>query len=242
MGAGVEPCEAAPERLHFQFTILEEALVHGRDLQFAAIRGLDCCGYIDHLVGVEVEAYDGIVRLRLRRFLLDAEAVAMGVEFSHTIALGVVHPIAEHGGFALMLGRVDGLAQQRSEARAVEDVVAQDQACCIVAYELAPDDEGLGQSVGRWLLGVAKIDAVVRTIAQQAAEGGQVVGRRDHEDVADASLHQHRDGVIDHRFIEDRQQLFRHTFRDGVEACAGAAGQYYSFHTSVRFIVIRLQR
>jgi hypothetical protein len=34
------------------------------------------------------------------------------------------------------------------------------------------------------------------------------VGRRDHQDVADAGEHQRRQGIVDHRLVVDREQLF----------------------------------
>ena len=48
-------------------------------------------------------------------------------------------------------------------------------------------------------------------IAEQAAELRQVVRRRDHQDVADAGQHQHRQRIVDHRLVVDRQQLLAMT-------------------------------
>lgn len=71
-------------------------------------------------------------------------------------------------------------------------LVAQHQTHRIVADELLADQERLRQSVGRGLLGIGEPHAVVRTVAQQAAEGRQVGGGRDDEYVADAGEHQRR--------------------------------------------------
>ena len=124
MGTGVEPCEAASQRLHLQLAILEEALVHCGDLQLTACRRLDRSSYIDDFVGVEVQADDGIVGFGLGRLLLDAEAVAIGVELSHAVALRVADPIAEHRRFVLLLCSANGFVEHGLETVAVEDVVA----------------------------------------------------------------------------------------------------------------------
>ena len=98
VGAGIEPGEAAAEGLDLEFAVGQEGLVDARDLQFAAGGGLDALGDVNHLVGVEVEADDGVVALGVGGFLFDAEAVAVFVEFGDAVAFGVGDPVAEDGG------------------------------------------------------------------------------------------------------------------------------------------------
>ncbi|MOA12634.1 hypothetical protein D3C78_1326460 [compost metagenome] len=71
--------------------------------------------------------------------------------------------IAEHGGAPLAAGR---LAQHGAETITVEDVVAEDQTNTAIADELLADQKGLGQAIGRGLLGIAQLDAEIRAIAQ----------------------------------------------------------------------------
>ena len=229
VGAGVQPGEAAPEGLDLELAVGEEGLVHGGDFQLAARGGLDAFRDLHHLVRVEVEADDGVIALRVRRFLFDAEAIAGGVELGYAVAFGVGDPIAEDGGLpALSVG--DGGLQQAGEAVAVEDVVAQHQAGGIVADELLADEEGLRESVRRRLLRVFEAHAVVGAVAQQAPEAGQVLGRADDEDLPDARQHQHADGIIHHGLVVDGQQLLADALRDRIEAGAGASGEDDSFH------------
>src|SRR6185369_8906315 len=117
-----------------------------------------------------------------------------------------------------------GLAAESRQAFAVEDVVAEDQRDRPVADELPADEERLRQSVGRWLLGIGQEYAVIAAVSQQLAELRQVARRRNDENLADASKHQHAERVVDHRLVEDRQQLLRYGDGDRVEPCAGAAG------------------
>ncbi|MCY1184890.1 hypothetical protein D9M73_256180 [compost metagenome] len=86
----------------------------------------------------------------------------------------------------------------------MEDVVAQDQADRVVTDELLADQEGLGQTFWRRLLGIGELHAELAAIPQKLAVLGQILACRDHQDLADASQHQHRDRVIDHRFVVNR--------------------------------------
>ena len=233
MRARVQPCKTAVQGLHLQFSVVEETLVDRGDFQFAALGGLDGLGHIHHLVRVEVEAHYGIIRLGSFGFLFDADGVAAPVKFHHAVAFGVVDAIAKDSGLALLFGRDHGIAEHGAPSAAVEDVVAQNEAGAIVADKLLADDECLCQSVGRRLFGIGELHAVVRSIAQQTLESGQVLRRGDDENLADASKHQHRDGVVHHRFVEYGDELFAYTLCDGVEACAATACQNDSFHNGM---------
>ena len=190
--ARVQPREAALKRLHLQLAALQETLVHARDLKLPARRGFDTPGHIHDLVGVEVETHHRVVRFRVFRFLLDRQAVARSVELRNPVALRVVDPIAENCGLAILLGRADCLAKKTREARAVEDVVAQNQADRIVPDEIRADQERLRKTVRGRLLGIADANPVVGAVAQQTTETAQILWRRDQEDVADTSQKQRR--------------------------------------------------
>ncbi len=56
----------------------------------------------------------------------------------------------------------------------------------------------------------------------------------DDEDVTDSGKHEHRNRIVDHRFVIDRKHLLRYAFRDGIQARAGTAGEYYAFHNGMR--------
>ena len=44
-------------------------------------------------------------------------------------------------------------------------------------------------------------------------------------------MHQHRYGIIYHRFVVDGKQLFAYPFSYGIETCAAPPCQDYAFHT-----------
>ena len=84
------------------------------------------------------------------------------------------------------------------------------------ADELLADQERLGQSVGRRLFGVFEPNAVIRSVAQQTPESRKVGRRGDDENIAYSGQHQDGDGVVNHRLVVDRQQLFADSFSDRV--------------------------
>ena len=126
------------------------------------------------------------------RFLLNRQAVARRIELCHAVALGVVDTVAEDRGLAILLGRADGLAKKTREARAVEDVVAQNQTHGVIADEIRADQESLGKTVRGRLLGIADANPVVGAVAQQTTETAQILWRRDQENIADTSQKQRR--------------------------------------------------
>ena len=126
------------------------------------------------------------------RFLLNRQAVACRIELRHAVTLGIVDPVAEDRGLAILLGRADGLAKKARETRAVEDIVPQNQTHGVIADEIRADQESLCKTVRGRLLGIRDTNPVVGAVAQQTTETTQILWRRDQEDVADASQQQGR--------------------------------------------------
>ena len=74
---------------------------------------------------------------------------------------------------AVDLGQV---AQPAPESWAVEDVVPQHQGCGIAVEEVLAQQECLGQAFGPGLDDIVKTHAEVVAVAEQAGEGGLVLG------------------------------------------------------------------
>ena len=51
------------------------------------------------------------------------------------------------------------------------------------------------------------------------------MGSRDNQNIPDSRQHQGAEGVINHWFVVDGQELFAHCLGDGMEARAAATGQ-----------------
>ncbi|MNF69814.1 hypothetical protein D3C84_517060 [compost metagenome] len=144
MGAGVEPGETSTKTLDLQVSALKIGIVDVSDFQLAARRRFHRLGDLDHIVVVEVQAGNGITGFRRFRFFFDRKGTAIAVEINHAEALGVLDPVAEHGGAGGAFCRV---LQLFAKVLTMEDVVAQDQAHRVIANELFANQKGLGQTV-----------------------------------------------------------------------------------------------
>ena len=85
-------------------------------------------GYFHHLVRIEVQAYHGIVTLWMLRLLLDAQAIALLIKFSHTISLRGTYTITKDGSFAILLSIYYCLMQHLAKTCTMEDVISQNKA------------------------------------------------------------------------------------------------------------------
>ena len=226
MRAGIEPGVAAAHDLDVELLAFEVDTVHVSDFQFPPRRGLEIAGNVEHLVVVEIEAGDGIVRLGGRRLFFEADGLARLVEFDHPITLGIVHVVGEDRGAA---GLLSCRRQVVGKFVAVEDVVAENQGAVTTADEVTADDEGLGQAVRTRLDGVLQVQAPLAAIAEQLLEARRVLRRRDDQDVPDAGQHQRGQRVVDHRFVVDRQQLLGHGQGDRIQAGTGPTGEDDAF-------------
>ena len=63
---------------------------------------------------------------------------------------------------------------------------------------------------------VGQADAELAPVAEQALETRRVLRRGDDENIAYSGQHQDGDGVVNHRLVVDRQQLFADSFGDRV--------------------------
>ena len=98
VGAGIEPGRAAPEPLDVQRSELEVRPIEIRDLELAARRRRQGFGERARARVVEIDAGDRIVGRRPGRLFQQFGHPALGVEFDDSVALGILHVIAEHRG------------------------------------------------------------------------------------------------------------------------------------------------
>ena len=230
VSAGVEPSEATTEDLDFELAIFEKLLIDCCYFKFATGRWLDALSYLHDLIGIEVETDDGIVAFGFLRLFFYTQAVAVLVELGNAVTFRVRDAIAKDGGFMAFLGILDCVAQESCEAAAVEDVITEDQADAVIAYELLTYNKSLCKTIGAGLLSIFEPNAVVAAITEQALEAGEVVGCGDDKDVTYSRQHKCRDGVIYHRLVIDGQQLFANALGYGIEAGSTAACENDSFH------------
>ena len=149
---------ASAEEFDVEIAAFEVEAVEVGDLQFTAFRGLEAAGEGDDIGVVKVDAGYGVVGLGLRGFFFEGNNAAVGGEFDDAVALRVCDMITENGRAG---GAAAGALQGLHEVVAVEEIVAEDEGGGLVLEEsnVARDVEGLRETVGAGLFGVAKRDA-----------------------------------------------------------------------------------
>src|SRR5258708_27953359 len=94
-----------------------------------------------------------------------------------------------------------------------------------VNNEIRSDQECLRQSFWLWLYRVAKSDSPLAPVTQQPLKLSAIIRRRDNKNVANSGQHQRRQRIIDHRLVENRQQLLADTAGYWIEPRSTAARQ-----------------
>ena len=149
-----------------------------------------------------------------------------GIELHHTITFGVLHVVGKHGSTIGLLG---GMAQQCVEVVTVVDIVTKDQCRRRIADEFAADDESLRQTIRRRLYRIAQLQPPLAAIAEQIAETRRILRRRDQQNFRDTSQHQHRQRMVDHGLVINRQQLLGHAHGDRIQTGARTTGKNNAF-------------
>ncbi len=196
------------------------------DFELAASRRREAGSDIQHLVVAEVEAGDRPRGPGSRRLFFHAQHPAAIVELDHAVPLGVLDQVAEHRRTHRALRRV---AQAVGKVRAIENVVAERKRNAIGSHEIASDDERLRKTFGVGLRGVFDRQSELGAVTEQPSKAVLLVRRGDDQDLADTRQHQRRDRVVDHRLVENRQQLFTDAASQRMEPRSCSSCQHYAF-------------
>jgi len=170
-------------------------------------------GDVNDVIVVEIETRNSTAAPRPGWLVLDGDRALVRIELDHPKALGVLNAVAKNRSTLLSCGR---FTQHGRKPLAVEDVVAKDEADIVLADKLLADAKRLREPGRACLDGIFELDPEAGTVAQHVSVGRLVSGSSDDKDVPDASEHQHRQGVVDHRLVIDRQQLLGHPESDRI--------------------------
>ena len=110
--------------------------------------------------------------------------------------------------------------QEVGQAVVTENIIAQHQYRWGAGQKMFLQNKGLRQTVGAGLHFILQRNTPLATIAQNALKLVYIIGGGDNHDLTYTSHHQHVQGVIDHRLVVDRQQLFRPPYSNGIKPCA----------------------
>jgi hypothetical protein len=108
---------------------------------------------------------------------------------------------------------------------AVIEVIAKNQRRGCVTNKLATNDEGLCQSIRRWLYCIVNIDTPLMAITQQLLEARRVLRCGDQEYVLYPRQHERAEWVVDHGLVIHWQQLLGDSHSHRVEPRARTTGE-----------------
>jgi hypothetical protein len=222
VGAGVEPRVPPAEELHPERPVLQVQAVQVRDLELPSGRRREPLREVDHPVVVEVQAGDRPARLRARGLLLEAQGPTVRAELDDAVLL---RPLDR--GATVFAYRVEpgGALERLGEPVPVEEVVPEDEAARLAAYELLAHQERLREAARVRLHRVPQGQPPPRAVAEQIPERLLIARRRDDQHVPYPGQHQGGERVVDHRLVVDRQELLARRQRDRVEARARPSGE-----------------
>ncbi|MNI20554.1 hypothetical protein D3C73_740400 [compost metagenome] len=183
-------------------------------------------GYLARVSVIKIDACHRILARRGGGLLDDRLHLPLFIELQDAVSLGILHMIGKQSS-AFRPGA--GLLKLTRQLGAIEDVVAQNKAAGTPGQKRLCNQQGLCQSIGLILHRVAKTHPPLAAIPQQQFETGQIQWRADDQDVTDTRLHQGRQGVIDHGFIVDGQQLLADGQSRRIEPGGRTTGQYDAF-------------
>src|SRR3954468_16015658 len=100
---------------------------------------------------------------------------------------------------------------------AIEKIVAEDQRAWLTGDKLLSDNQRLGYPFGTRLSRIFDLQTQAAPITKERAIEVEMCRSRNDQDLSNIGQHEHREWVVDHRLIEDRQNLFRERDCQGVE-------------------------
>ena len=114
---------------------------------------------------------------------------------------------------------------------AFDDVVAEDDGNFSAVGEVFGESESVGDAAFAFLVGEGEFaKSPGFAVAEEFDEGAGVFSAGDDEAVGDAGVFEALDGVHDHGFVIDGEEVFVGDLGEGGEAGAEAAGEDDAFH------------
>ncbi len=162
-GSGIQPGHAPVEDADMQLAAVQVLAVDIGNFVFAPGGRFEVLGDGDNFIVVKIEPGHGVVGFGLRRLFLNGDGATVFVEFHDAIAFRIVDGRGkDHSAI-----RVGVRADELAEARAVENVVSENQGYLIETNKLLADDKGLREAVGNSLFRVTEITPELGAVAEQ---------------------------------------------------------------------------
>ena len=200
-GPGVGP--PALEVVELHGSGLDVGIVHVRDLEFPAPGRLERLDDVEHAGVIHVDARNGVVRLGRLGLLFDP-LHPVAVQLGHTEALGIRDFFQDDARAPLLPAK----GVDEGSDVVFDDVVPEDYDHTLPLGVVLGEAERLRDASLAFLVDVVDMgEAELLAVPEKAQEVPRVVASRNQEDVLDPGVDQCLDGVVDHRFVVDGQEM-----------------------------------
>jgi hypothetical protein len=142
------------------------------------------------------------------RLFLDTDRLASAIELDNTIPLRFPNPVCKNRSTTAAR---DGPPEDLRYAVAEEDIISKYQAAGIPTYEIAPNNESLGDAARLTLDSVRQPKSPPRSVTKQRLVPLLILWGCDYQYLPYPGKHQCSQRIINHRLIVDWQQMFVYT-------------------------------
>ena len=148
------------------------------------------------------------------------------VKLNNAIALWIAHMIPEDSRAVFLFAGTD---KQIFKAIPKENIIAENQARMASPDKICCKEKCLRYAFRFFLNDIFKRTPPLTAVSEKLAILPHVVWSRNDGNLADAGQHEHRQRIINHRLVVDRQKLLADAQRQGMQPCPGTASQQDTF-------------
>ena len=231
MRTGIKPGNAPRHQFHAKILAFKIGFIDIRNFKLASGGRLHLFRDFKHVRIIEIKPGYRKIRLRVLRFLFNADCPMLIIELNNAIALRIRHVITKHRSSVIPAHRA---LQHLSESVPEEQVVTKNQTRVVALDEVLAERKRLSEPRRLFLDNVSKGAPPLRTILQKFLEKVLLIRGRNNGNLTDTGLDQNRYGVKNHRFIVNRHQLLADAARERIKTRSGSAGK----HNAAPFILV----
>ncbi len=152
---------------------------------------------------IQVEARNGVVGLRVLRFLFDADRFSCLVKGDDAVSLRIVDLISEYDCTV-----IESSDKPIEPHLAVKDIVPQNQTNRFARDEFLADEKGLRNPLGFRLYFIGNAYPPAASITHEGFKARRIARRGNDQNIIDPRHHQGSQRIVNHRFVINRLQLF----------------------------------
>lgn len=152
------------------------------------------------------------------------------VKLDNTIALWIAHMIPEDGRAVFLF---EGTDKQVFKAILKENIITENQVRMASPDKICCKEKGLRYAFRFFLNDIFKRTSPLTAVSEKLAILPHIVWSRNDGNFTDAGQHEHRQRIINHRLVVDRQKLLADAQRQGGQPCPGTPASKIPFRETM---------